>query len=71
MTSKLVEAGQRTALKPNPANPRKPWAAKQAATFAESLAVFGDLSGVVENMRTGRLVGVDKWIENGGEEPHK
>lgn len=58
--NKLVADGKRTALLPNPANPRKPWAAGQAATFAESLAVFGDLSGVVENVRTGRLVGGHK-----------
>ena len=57
---KLTDDGKRVALKANPANPRQPWAAGQAVTFAESLTVFGDLSGVVENHRTGRLVGGHK-----------
>ena len=37
-------------------NPRK-ISSQQAANLAKSMAEFGDLSGIVENARTGRLVG--------------
>jgi hypothetical protein len=52
------------ALTPNAKNPRLPWKDdKQSDAFAKSLAEFGDLSGVVFNLATGRLVGGHKRVE--------
>jgi hypothetical protein len=52
------------ALTPNAKNPRLPWKdEKQSDAFAKSLAEFGDLSGVVFNLATGRLVGGHKRVE--------
>jgi hypothetical protein len=52
------------ALTPNAKNPRLPWKDdKQSDAFAKSLAEFGDLSGVLFNLSTGRLVGGHKRVE--------
>lgn len=49
-------------LNPNPANPRKidPW---HLDALKKSLEKFGDLSGIVFNKRTGRLVGGHQRIK--------
>lgn len=50
-------------LKANPKNPRKDWRDDaQHDAFRRSLAEFGDLSGVVFNVRTGCLVGGHKRV---------
>lgn len=51
------------ALKATPYNPRKDWSPEQADGFRRSLMEFGDLSGVVLNVRTGNLVGGNKRTE--------
>ena len=43
-------------LKPNPKNPRK-ITEKKLKAFRKSLEEFGDLSGIVFNMRTNHLIG--------------
>ncbi len=50
-------------LKPNPRNPRLPFSEPQADAFRRSLAEYGDLSGIVENKRTGQIVGGHKRVE--------
>jgi hypothetical protein len=52
-----------SALRPNPKNPRLPFTDAQADVFKRSLAEYGDLSGIVENTRTGQLVGGHKRVE--------
>lgn len=47
-------------LSATPYNPRKAWAEGQGGAFKRSLFEFGDLSGIVLNMRTGNLVGGNK-----------
>lgn len=47
-------------LTPTPYNPRKEWAEGQGEAFKRSLFEFGDLSGIVKNVRTGNLVGGNK-----------
>lgn len=47
-------------LTPTPYNPRKEWAEGQGEAFKRSLFEFGDLSGIVKNIRTGNLVGGNK-----------
>ena len=51
-----------------PYNPRKPWTETQKERFARSLREFGDLSGVVYNTRTQRLVGGNKRCERFAED---
>lgn len=60
MEQKLTAEGKRVALLANEANPRLPWGTDRAEVFRRSLAEYGDLSGIVENVRTGRLVGGHK-----------
>jgi hypothetical protein len=52
-----------SALRPNPKNPRLPFTDAQADAFKRSLAEYGDLSGIVENKRTGNLVGGHKRVQ--------
>lgn len=47
-------------LTATPYNPRKEWAEGQGEAFKRSLFEFGDLSGIVKNVRTGHLVGGNK-----------
>ena len=42
-------------LKATPYNPRKAWEEGQGEAFRRSLFEFGDLSGIVKNVRTGYL----------------
>jgi hypothetical protein len=50
-------------LKANPKNPRQPFNVAQLDAFKRSLAEYGDLSGIIENQRTGQLVGGHKRVE--------
>lgn len=51
-------------LSPNHRNPRKPWKdAKQQTAFMHSLQTFGDLSGIVFNIKTRQLVGGHKRVD--------
>ena len=47
-------------IKATPYNPRKAWEEGQGEAFKRSLFEFGDLSGIVKNVRTGNLVGGNK-----------
>jgi hypothetical protein len=59
----ITSAQSITDLAPNDRNPRKPWSEEQRKSFQESLALFGDLSGIVFNETTGRLVGGHKRVD--------
>jgi hypothetical protein len=50
-------------LKPAPYNPRK-ITDKQLGMLKKSMAEFGDLSGIVRNVRTGNLVGGHQRVKN-------
>ncbi len=65
----LTADGERKRLLANPANPRQPWAAGRAEEFRRSLEAFGDLSGIVENKATGRLVGGHKRTDQFAADP--
>lgn len=65
----MPKASPLAVLKPNPKNPRLPWAADQAAKFRASLEHFGDLSGVTLNQRSGQLVGGHKRVEEFKSDP--
>lgn len=68
-TTPLTTDGERKRLLANPANPRQPWAAVRAEEFRRSLEAFGDLSGIVENKVTGRLVGGHKRTDQFAADP--
>ena len=55
-----ADANSVKSLAPTPYNPRKAWAEGQGDAFKRSLFEFGDLSGIVKNVRTGNLVGGNK-----------
>lgn len=60
---KAVKAGTVEDLTPSSMNPRK-ISDRRAAELAKSMREFGDLSGIVFNVRTGRLIGGHQRIKN-------
>lgn len=63
-TSAASDGGGLERLAHTPYNPRRPWESEQKASdFKRSLEEFGDLSGIVFNVRTGHLVGGNKRTE--------
>jgi hypothetical protein len=58
-----------SALKANPRNPRLPFSESQADAFKRSLAEYGDLSGIIENQRTGQTVGGHKRCQQFASDP--
>lgn len=51
-------------LKPAAYNPRKAWAKQKGAAFKKSLKIYGDLSGIIFNRKTGQLVGGHKRVDD-------
>lgn len=58
-----ADADSVKSINSTPYNPRKPWADGQGDVFRRSLLEFGDLGGVVLNVRSGHLVGGNKRVE--------